>query len=110
MQRIPKQLLCAEATTVASATEYLTPANTTTTVSACTVTNKTATARLVTVTITPSGGTARNVCYLEVIPPNRAINIGGAIGQSFNGGGKFSVAADANAAIDVVVSGYESNL
>lgn len=108
-QRLPKQLLCTELTTVASASEYTAPANTRTTISACSATNKTATARYVTATITPSGGTARNICYQRVIAAGETFNIPGAIGQSLEAAGKLSVLAEANTAIDLVVSGYETN-
>ena len=107
MQRLPKQLLTAEITTVASVTAYTAPANTVTTLSACSVTNKTATARFVTITITPSAGTARNIAYQRVVAPNETFNVPGAIGQSLNAGGKIEFLAETNTALDLVLSGYE---
>ena len=52
MQRLPKQLAATELTT-STVVQYTAPANTRTTVSAASVTNKTGTARYYTVTITP---------------------------------------------------------
>lgn len=108
MQRLPKLLSTNELTT-ASVDQYTAPANTRTTISAATATNKTATARYLTVTITPSGGSARNVCYQRVVAPNESFVVHGLIGQTLNPADKFTAIAEANSAIDLVVSGYETN-
>lgn len=109
MQRLPKQLLCTELTTVSTGAEYTVPTNTYTTISSMSMTNKTGTARYVTVTITPSGGTARNIHYQRVVAAGETFVAYGAIGQTLAAGGKVSVLCEANSAVDIVASGYETN-
>lgn len=104
-----KPLLAAELTVTASDSAYTSPANTRTQVVAATITNKTATARHATVTITPSGGSARNVCYQRVIAPHESFVVYGLIGQILGPGDKFEAAGEAASALDMVVSGYEVN-
>ena len=99
MQRLPVNLITAELAT--TPTTYTSPNATKTTISACSVTNKTATARYVTVTI----GT-KNVCYQRVVAPNETFNVNGAIGQTMAGGDVLSAVAEANTALDMVCSGY----
>ena len=105
--RIPKNLLTKELTTTASASAYTAPANTRTTISGCSVTNKTATARYVTVTYTPSGGSAFNVCYQRIVAPNETFIVGGLIAQTLNPADKVEFLAEANSALDLALSGYE---
>jgi hypothetical protein len=108
MQRLPKQIVAVELTT-ASVDLYTAPANTKTTISACSVTNKTAAARTVTVTVKPSGGTARNVAYNLSVPVGRTVVIAGAIGQTLETGGVLAALGDAASALDFVASAYETN-
>lgn len=108
MQRLPKQLAASELTAV-SADLYTAPANTRTTISACSVTNKTGVARTVTVTIKAAGGTARNVAYNLGVAPNETRVIHGALGQTIEAGGVLAAFGDAAAALDFVASGYEAN-
>ncbi len=109
MLRLPKQLASVELTT-SSADLYTVPTNSVTTISAFTVTNKTATAYYVTITQTPSGGSARNLAYQVVVPAKSVYVVSGAIGQSLAAGGKISALAEANSALDVTVSGYVTTL
>lgn len=108
MQRLPKQIAAVE---LAAATVdlYTAPANTKTTISACSATNKTASARNFTVTIKPAGGTARNVAYQMTLAAGETRNVHGALGQTIEAGGVLAGFADAAAAVDLVVSAYETN-
>ena len=107
MQRLPKQLAATELTT-STVVQYTAPANTRTTVSAASVTNKTGTARYYTVTITPSGGSARYVAYQLVVAAGKTAIVTGLIGQTLDAGGVISALAEANSALDFVMSGYET--
>lgn len=109
MLRLPKQLASAELTT-SSADLYTVPSNSVATISAFTVTNKTSTAYYVTITQTPSGGSARNLAYQVVVPAIGVYVVAGAIGQSLAAAGKISALAEANSALDVTVSGYVTTL
>jgi len=110
MLRLPKQLASVELTT-SSADLYTVPTNSVATISAFTVTNKNATtAYYVTITQTPSAGTARNLAYQVVVPAKSVYVVSGAIGQSLAAGGKISALAEANSALDVTVSGYVTTL
>lgn len=106
MQRLPKQLLCAELTTTGST--YTAPNNVNTTISAVSVTNKSATAYWVTVTLTPSGGTAKNLAFRRVVSVGESAILYGAVAQTLEAGDVLTVAAEANGALDCVVSGYET--
>lgn len=108
MQRLPKQLLCTELTTGGSS--YPAPANVRTTISACSVTNKSATARWVTVTLTPSGGAARNLAYRRVVGVGETAVIYGAVGQTLGSGDLLTAAAEVDTALDFIASGYETVL
>lgn len=108
MQRLPKQLICAELAT--TNTTYTAPTNVRTTVSAASVANKTATARYVTVTITPSGGSARNVIYRRVIGAGESAVLYGLVGQTLGSADVITAVAEANTALDMTVSGYETVL
>lgn len=107
MQRQPNQLLCVELTTVAQT--YTAPTNTKTTISAATVTNKTGTARYVTVTTTPSGGSAKTLVYQKVIPAGATEVLFGLVGQTIKPAGTLDALAEANTTLDLVVSGYETS-
>jgi hypothetical protein len=109
MQRLPKQIACAELG-AAVVDQYTAPANTKTTISACSVTNKTATARLVTVTIKSATGTARNVAFNSNVAPNETKVSHGALGQTLESGGVLAAGSDAAGALDFVTSAYESNI
>ena len=106
MQRLPARLLAGELTTTAADTTYTSPALTRTTIAACSVTNKTGTAKYVTVTITPSGGSAYNICYQRTVQPGETLNVPGAIGQSLNIGDAIAFTAEAATTLDLVMSGY----
>jgi hypothetical protein len=108
MQRLPKQLAAAELG-AASADLYSAPANTRTTISACSVTNKSGVARLVTITIKAAAGTARNVAYNLSVPAGATRVVSGALAQTLEAGGVLAGFADAAAAVDIVASGYETN-
>lgn len=107
MSRLPKRLATVELSTV-SADLVTSAANTYTQIAACTVSNKTSTPRYVTVTITPNGGSARNLAYQVVVAPNAEANLRSVVGQTLNPGDKISALAEANTAIDLVLSGFET--
>jgi predicted MarR family transcription regulator len=107
MARIPKRLASIELTT-ASVDMYTAPTNIRTQVAACSVANKTATARYVTVTVTPSGGSAVNLVYRVTIPANTSWSLFPVVGQALDTGDKISALAEANSALDFVMSGFES--
>ena len=108
MQRLPKLIAAAELG-AAAADLYTTPANTKTTLSACSVTNKTGAARNVTLAIRPAGGTARNVAFGMVVGAGETRVVHGALAQTIEAGGALVGQADAAAALDIVVSAYETN-
>ena len=108
MQRLPKQIVCVELG-AAAADLYTTPANTKTTISACSATNKTASARNFTVTIKASGGTARYLAYQMTLAAGETRVVHGALGQTIEAGGILAGNADAATAVDLVVSAYETN-
>lgn len=108
MQRLPKQIAAAELG-AATADLYTVPANTKATISACSVTNKTGVARTVTVTIKPAGGAARNVAFGLGVAAGETRVVHGALGQTIEAGGVLAAFGDAGAALDIVVSAYETN-
>lgn len=107
MSRTPKRMATVELTN-ATAEMYESPGNTLAQVAACTATNKTGTARTVTVTLIPSGGTAVNLVYQVTIPPNQQIALYAVVGQVLEGGDAINAFADANSAVDFVMSGFET--
>lgn len=109
MLRLPDQLASAELTT-SSVDLYTVPANSRTTISACAVQNKTSTPYYVTITQTPSGGTARNVAYQAIVPAKGTFVPPGLIAQTLRAGGKISALAEANSALDFTMSGYVTTL
>lgn len=108
MQRLPKQIAVAELA-AASTGLYTAPARTKTTISACSVTNKTGTARAFTLTVQPAGGTTHCIAYDMVVAPGETRVAHGAIGQTLEAGGVLAGLADAAGALDIVVSAYETN-
>ena len=108
MQRLPKQIAAVELT-AATADLYTAPANTKTTISACSATNKTASARNFTITVKPSGGTARYLANQMSLGPYETRVVHGALGQTIEAAGVLAGFADAAAAVDLVVSAYETN-
>lgn len=108
MQRLPKQIVVAELTTSATSL-YTVPDNTKTTISACSVTNKSGSARTVSLTIQPLSGDPRYVAYGLGIAAGETRVIHGAIGQTIEAGRILAGFADANSALDIVVSAYETN-
>jgi hypothetical protein len=75
---------------------------------ACTVANKTATPYYVTVTLTPSGGTAFNLVYRQVISPGLPTQLHQVVGHVLEPGDKISALAEFNGALDFNLSGTES--
>lgn len=108
MQRLPKQIVAAELA-AASAPLYTTPANTKTTISACSVTNKTDAARTVTITIQPAAGAARCVASNLGVGARETRVIHGALGQTIEAGGVLAGFGDTAGALDIVTSAYETN-
>jgi len=108
MQRLPKQIAVAELG-AAAAELYKAPSNTKTTISACSVTNKTTAARTATLTIQPAGGTARNLAFGLGVAAGETRVIHGAIAQTMEAGGVLAGFGDVAGALDIVVSAYETN-
>ena len=111
-QRLPKQL-CAGAQLTASAAPYYTvPANTITTISACSLTNSTATARTVTMHLVPNGGSANAanmILSARTVAPGETYNVASAIGQTIPAGASIQSLSDVAAAVTLIASGYETN-
>ena len=111
-QRLPKQL-CAGAQLTASAAPYYTvPANTITTISACSLTNSTATARTVTMHLVPNGGAAsasNMILSARTVAPGETYNVSSAIGQTIPSGASIHALSDVAAAVTLIASGYETN-
>ena len=100
-------MIAAELTT--GSTTYTAPSNTKTTINSATVTNKTATPRYVTATITPSGGSAINAYYQYVVPAGQTVVLYGLVGQTLMAAGILTMTAEANTALDALISGYETS-
>lgn len=111
-QRLPKQLSAGAQLTTSVATYYTVPANTITTISACTLTNSTGTARTVTMYLVPNGGSAgvtNIILSARTIAAGESYNVSAAIGQTIPAGATIQALADANTALTLVASGYETN-
>jgi hypothetical protein len=111
MQRLPKRLVDGSQLTASAATYYTAPANTLTTISACTLTNTTAGAVTATLYLVPTGGAASvSNCILSArtISPGESFNVGSAIGQTLAAGGTLQALAGSATSIALVASGYES--
>lgn len=109
MQRLPKRLIDGVQLTATAAAYFTTPDNSLTTISAASVTNTTATPRVVTVHLVPSGGTAgvgNVVCSGRIVAPGETFNVSGAIGQTLAAGGMIQALSDAATALTLVASGY----
>lgn len=109
MQRLPKRLVDGTQLTAAAAIYFTTQDNSLATISACSLTNTTATARLATVYLVPSGGTAgagNVVCSGRIVAPGETFNVSGAIGQTLAAGGTVQALSDAASALTLVASGY----
>lgn len=112
MQRLPKRLVDGSLLTVAAAIYYTAPANTLTTISACTLTNTTAGALTATVYLVPNAGSptaANTVLSARTLAAGESLNVGSAIGQTLSAGGTLQALASAGASISLVASGYETN-
>lgn len=107
MARTPKRFSTVELTT-ASVDLYTAPANVYAQIASASVANKTATPRYVTVTLTPSGGSARNLVYQVAVPSNAQTTLYPLVGQVLQPGDKISALAEANTAIDISLGGFES--
>lgn len=108
MQRLPKQIALDELGG-ASKDLYTVPANTKTTISACSITNKSANARNATVTVRQGGGAARHLAYQLGIAAGETRVVHGALAQTLETGGVLAAFSDAGGALDIVVSAYETN-
>lgn len=112
MQRLPTRLIDGSQLTTSAATYYTTPANTITTIAACTLTNTTVGAVTATVHLVPNGGTAtasNMILSARVIAAGESFNVGSAIGQSLAAGGTIQALASTGASISLVASGYATN-
>lgn len=111
-QRLPKQICAGAQLTTSAASYYTVPANTITTISACSLCNSTGTARYVTVYLVPNGGAAgvaNVVLYQRVIAAGETYNVSAVIGQTIHAGASIQALAEAATAITLVASGYETN-
>jgi hypothetical protein len=111
MQRLPKRLVDGSQLTTVAAAYYTVPANTITTISACTLTNTTAGAVTASVYLVPTGaiaGVNNMILSARVIAAGESYNVGSAIGQSMAAGGTLHALAGTGASITLVASGYES--
>lgn len=111
-QRLPKQLIAGAQLTASAASYYTVPANTITTISACSLTNSTATARTVTMYLVPNGGSAavtNVVLSARTIAPGETYNVSSVIGQSIPAGATIQALAEVVSAITIIASGYEIN-
>jgi hypothetical protein len=109
MQRLPKRLIDGLQLTAAAAIYATVPANSLATISACSVTNTTATPQSVTLYLVPAGGApgvGNVVCSGRVVAPGETYNVAGAIGQTLAAGGTVQALSDAAAALTLVASGY----
>ena len=106
--RTPITVLLKELTTTSTDSAYTVPANSTLTISAFTLNNSTGTARTATVNVTPSGGSAHAMVSALPVPisGNAPTTVPGLVGQTLTAGGKIEIAADANSAVNVYISGY----
>ena len=112
MQRLPKRLVDGSQLAATATTYYTTPANTLTTISACTLTNTTAGAITATLYLVPSGGTAgvtNCIMSARTLAAGEGYNVGAAIGQTLAAGGTLQGLAGSATSITLVASGYETN-
>lgn len=112
MQRLPARLVDGSQLTAVAATYYTAPANTITTIAACTLTNTTAGAVTATMHLVPSGGSAtvsNMILSARTIAAGESYNVGSAIGQTLAAGGTIQALAGAATSITLVASGYATN-
>ena len=111
-QRLPKQLCSGAQLTTSAASYYTVPANTYTTISACSLCNSTASAYYATIYLVPNGGTAglsNVVLSKRVIAAGETFNASPVIGQTIPAGATIQALAESGLAITLVASGYETN-
>jgi hypothetical protein len=109
MSRLPKRLASIELT-ASSVSQYTSPDNTRTQIAACSVSNKTGTPRWVTVTITPSGGSAQNLVYRVTIPINQSVTLFPVVGMVLEPGDQISAQAEVVSALDFNMAGFQSTV
>jgi len=112
MQRLPVRLVDGSQLTGSAATYYTSPANTITTIAACTLTNTTAGAVTATMHLVVSGGAAsasNMILSARTIAAGESYNVGAALGQSLAAGGFISALAGSSTSITLVASGYATN-
>lgn len=112
MQRLPTRLVNGSQLTAAAAIYYTSPANTITTIAACTLTNTTAGAVTATMHLVPLAGTptaANMILSARTIAAGESYNVGSAIGQTMADGGTLQALASAATSITLVASGYSTN-
>lgn len=104
--RTPIRLILGQLTT--SDTTYTVPANSRVTISATGFNNSTGTARTVTATVTPSGGSAYEAVSALPVPisGNAPTTAPSLVGQTMTAGDVIGIKADANSAVTCWVSGY----
>lgn len=111
MQRLPKRLVDGSQLTAVAVAYYTVPANTLTTIAACTLTNTTAGAVTATVHLVPSAGIATALnCILSarVLAAGESFNVASAVGQTLAAAGTLQALAGAATSIALVASGYET--
>lgn len=106
--RTPITIFLGTLTTSGSGMSYMVPANSVLTISAATANNSTATARNMTVNVTPNGGSALALVSALPVPiaGSAPTTLPGIVGQTITAGGKLEMLADAGSAVNVWVSGY----
>lgn len=110
MQRFVKQLVPTTQLTNAAATYYTALANVSAEIGAATATNVTGAPRTVTVYLVASGGTAgatNTVVQTRSIPANSSVQLWELIGQKVPTGATIQALADAGAAVNLTIGGYE---
>jgi hypothetical protein len=110
MQRTVKQLVPTAQITAAAVTYYTAPADNSAEICAATATNVTGTARTVTVHLVASAGAAgatNIVVQTRTVPANSAVQLWELIGQKLPTGATIQALADAGAAVNLTIGGYE---
>lgn len=112
MQRLPKRLVSGSQIAATATPYYTVPANTVTTISACTLTNTTASAITVSMYLVPDLGTVGVTnCVLsgKTVAAGESYNVVSVIGQSLAAAGTLQAVAGAAASVTLIASGYETN-
>lgn len=104
--RLPRRLITAQLS--GTATTYTVPAASKVTFSAATLNNSTGTARTVTATVTPSGGSAYEILSALPVPVSGSAptTVPALVGHTLEAGDVLSVTADAGSAVTFLLSGY----